>query len=72
MRRAHEALMVEKADTMNRLTQALEESQAHCHNLMSNNNGQESLKLQAELNLANRKKDELKKIVEDLKVWDLY
>ena len=68
MRRAHEALMVEKADIMNRLTQALDESQAQCHNLLSNNNGQEALKLQAELNLANRQKEDLEKIVEDLKV----
>lgn len=68
MRRAHEALMVDKADTMNRLTQALEESQTQCHNLMANNKGQESLKLQAELNLVHRQKEQLEKIIDDLKV----
>ena len=71
MRRAHESLMVEKADTVNRITQALEESQTQCHNLMANNSGQEALKLKAELNLANQQKEELQRIIEDLRVRNL-
>lgn len=66
VRRAHEALMVEKGDTMNRLSQALEESQARCRNLMANNNAQEAMQLQARVKMLTQEKDELQKTVQEL------
>ncbi|GAB1862967.1 Centrosomal protein of 152 kDa [Camponotus japonicus] len=65
-RRAHEALMVEKGDTMNRLAQALEESQAQCRNLMATNSAQQVMQLQAQVKMLTQEKEELHKIVQDL------
>ncbi|XP_072750863.1 uncharacterized protein [Anoplolepis gracilipes] len=65
-RRAHEALMVEKGDTMNRLAQALEESQAQCRNLMATNSAQQVMQLQAQVKMLTQEKEELHKIVQEL------
>ena len=58
--------MVDKGNTMNRLSKALEESQAQCRNLMTNNNAQESMQLQARVKMLTREKDELQKTVQEL------
>ncbi|KAL6436198.1 hypothetical protein ACFW04_005734 [Cataglyphis niger] len=65
-RRAHEALMVEKGDTMNRLAQALEESQAQCRNLMATNSAQQVMQLQAQVKMLTQEKEELHKTVQEL------
>ncbi|XP_029176103.1 centrosomal protein of 152 kDa-like [Nylanderia fulva] len=65
-RRAHEALMVEKGDTMNRLAQALEKSQAQCRNLMTTNSAQQVMQLQAQVKMLTQEKEELHKTVYDL------
>lgn len=67
-RRAHEALMVEKGDTMNRLAQALEESQAQCRNLMATNSAQQVMQLQTQVKILTQEKEELHKTVQDLQV----
>lgn len=67
-RRAHEALMVEKGDTMNRLAQALEESQTQCRNLMATNSAQQVMQLQAQVKMLTQEKEELHKTVQDLQV----
>ncbi|XP_017880531.1 centrosomal protein of 152 kDa isoform X2 [Ceratina calcarata] len=66
VRRAHETLMVEKGDTMNRLAQALEESQAQCRNLMATNNAQQVMQFQAQVKILTQEKDEMQKIIQDL------
>ncbi|XP_014479713.1 PREDICTED: centrosomal protein of 152 kDa-like isoform X2 [Dinoponera quadriceps] len=66
VRRAHETLMVEKGDTMNRLAQALEESQAQCRNLMATNSAQQVMQLQAQVKMLNQEKEELHKNVHEL------
>ncbi|XP_034189267.1 uncharacterized protein LOC117608360 isoform X1 [Osmia lignaria lignaria] len=66
VRRAHEALMVEKGDTMNRLAQALEESQAQCRNLMATNNAQQVMQLQAQIKVLIQEKEETQKIIQEL------
>ncbi|XP_043282129.1 centrosomal protein of 152 kDa isoform X2 [Venturia canescens] len=66
VRRAHETLMVEKADTVNRLSQALEDSQTQCRNLMASNQAQEMMQLQARVKILTREKEELQSSVHDL------
>ncbi|EZA57904.1 COP1-interactive protein 1 isoform X2 [Ooceraea biroi] len=66
VRRAHETLMVEKGDTMNRLAQALEESQTQCHNLMATNSAQQVMQLQAQVKMLTQEKEELHKNVQEL------
>ncbi|XP_012280408.1 golgin subfamily B member 1 [Orussus abietinus] len=66
VRRAHETLMVEKGDTMNRLAEALEKSQAQYRNLMASNNAQEIMQLQTQVKLATQEKEELLKTVQEL------
>ncbi|XP_012147643.1 uncharacterized protein LOC100883073 isoform X3 [Megachile rotundata] len=66
VRRAHETLMVEKGDTMNRLAQALEESQAQCRNLMATNNAQQVMQLQAQIKVLMQEKEETQKIIQEL------
>ncbi|KYN34657.1 hypothetical protein ALC56_11146 [Trachymyrmex septentrionalis] len=65
-RRAHEALMVEKGDTMNRLAQALQDSQTQCRNLMTTNNVQQVMQLQAQVKMLTQEKEDLHKNVQDL------
>ncbi|XP_018396585.1 PREDICTED: centrosomal protein of 152 kDa-like isoform X2 [Cyphomyrmex costatus] len=65
-RRAHEALMVEKGDTMNRLAQALQDSQTQCRNLMTTNNVQQVMQLQAHVKMLIQEKEDLHKNVQDL------
>ncbi|KAK0169784.1 hypothetical protein PV328_010425 [Microctonus aethiopoides] len=65
-RRTHEALLVEKGDTMNRLAQALEESQEQCRNLMASNNTHELTQLQSRIKLLNEDKDRLLATVQEL------
>lgn len=72
VRRAHETMMVEKGDTMNRLSRALEESQAQCRHLMATNNVQEVSRLQAQLRITMEEKEELSKTVQDLQVNIVY
>ena len=67
-RRAHEALMVEKGDTMNRLAQALQDSQTQCRNLMTTNNVQQVIQLQAQVKMLTQEKEDLHKNVQDLQV----
>ena len=67
-RRAHEALMVEKGDTMNRLAQALQDSQTQCRNLMTTNNVQQVMQLQAQVKMLTQEKEDLHKNVQDLQV----
>ncbi|OAD54502.1 hypothetical protein WN48_06691, partial [Eufriesea mexicana] len=66
VRRAHETLMVEKGDTMNRLAQALEESQAQCRNLMATNNAQQVMQFQAQVKILTQEKEEMQKMVQEL------
>ncbi|XP_046601870.1 centrosomal protein of 152 kDa-like isoform X1 [Neodiprion lecontei] len=66
VRRAHETLMVDKGDTMNRLSRALEESQAQCRHLMASHNVQEVTKLETQLRIVTEEKDELVKTVHEL------
>ncbi|XP_076176249.1 uncharacterized protein LOC143151220 isoform X2 [Ptiloglossa arizonensis] len=66
VRRAHEMLMVEKGDTMNRLAQALEESQAQCRNLMATNNAQQLMQLQAQNKILTQEKEEMQRVVQEL------
>ncbi|XP_076300857.1 uncharacterized protein LOC143219010 isoform X2 [Lasioglossum baleicum] len=66
VRRAYEMLMVEKGDTMNRLAQALEESQTQCRNLMATNNAQQLVQLQAQIQILTQEKEETQKTVQDL------
>ncbi|XP_053974384.1 centrosomal protein of 152 kDa-like isoform X2 [Hylaeus volcanicus] len=66
VRRAHEMLMVEKGDTMNRLAQALEESQAQCHNLMATNNAQHLMQLQTQIKILTQEKEEMQKVIQEL------
>lgn len=61
-------MMVEKGDTMNRLSRALEESQAQCRHLMASNNGQEINRLQTQLRIVTEEKEEIGKTVEELQV----
>ena len=68
VRRAHEALMVEKGDTMNRLAQALEESQAQCRNLMATNNAQQVMQLQAQIKVLSQEKEETQRMIQELQV----
>jgi len=68
VRRAYETLMVEKGDTMNRLAQALEESQAQCHNLMTTNSAQQVMQLQAQVKMLIQEKEELHKNAQELQV----
>lgn len=65
-RRAHEALMVEKGDTMNRLAQALQDSQTQCRNLMATNNAQQVMQLQAQVKILTQEKEALHKNVQEL------
>ncbi|XP_011863695.1 PREDICTED: centrosomal protein of 152 kDa-like isoform X2 [Vollenhovia emeryi] len=65
-RRAHESLMVEKGDTMNRLAQALQDSQTQCRNLMATNNAQQVMQLQAQVKMLTQEKDELHTNVHEL------
>ncbi|XP_011637731.1 centrosomal protein of 152 kDa-like isoform X1 [Pogonomyrmex barbatus] len=65
-RRAHEALMVEKGDTMNRLAQALQDSQTQCRNLMATNNAQQVMQLQAQVKMLIQEKEELHKNIQEL------
>lgn len=67
-RRAHEALMVEKGDTMNRLAQALQDSQTQCRDLMATNNAQQVMQLQLQAKMLTQERDELHKNVRDLQV----
>jgi len=67
-RRAHEALMVEKGDTMNRLAQALQDSQTQCRNLMATNNAQQVMQLQAQVKMLTQEKEDLHKNVQELQV----
>ncbi|CAG5093579.1 Similar to cep152: Centrosomal protein of 152 kDa (Xenopus laevis) [Cotesia congregata] len=67
VRRAHETLMVEKGDTMNRLSKALEESQVQCRNLMATNNAQEIMQLQNRVKILTEEKEEVLKTVQELK-----
>lgn len=60
--------MVEKGDTMNRLAQALEESQAQCRNLMATNSAQQVMQLQTQVKILTQEKEELHKTVQDLQV----
>ncbi|CAK9818693.1 Centrosomal protein of 152 kDa [Anthophora plagiata] len=66
VRRAHETLVVEKGDTMNRLAQALEESQAQCRNLMATNNAQQVMQLQAQIRIVTQEKEEMQKMIQEL------
>lgn len=68
LRRAHESLMVEKGDNVNRLAQALEESQTQCRNLMSTNSAQQVMQLQAQVKILSQEKEELHKNVQELQV----
>lgn len=68
LRRAHESLMVEKGDAMNRLAQALEESQAQCRNLMTNNNAQQIMQLQAQVKMLSQEKEDMHKTIQELQV----
>ncbi|XP_071862935.1 uncharacterized protein isoform X1 [Bombus fervidus] len=66
VRRANETLMVEKGDTMNRLAQALEESQAQCRNLMATNNAQQVMQLQAQIKVLTQEREEMQKMIQEL------
>ncbi|XP_063980474.1 centrosomal protein of 152 kDa [Diachasmimorpha longicaudata] len=66
VRRAHETLIVEKGDAMNRLAEALEISQTQCRNLMASNDAQENIQLQSKVNLLSQEKEELRKMIQDL------
>ncbi|XP_035726359.1 centromere-associated protein E-like [Vespa mandarinia] len=66
IRRAHEALILEKGDTTNRLAQALEKSQAQCRNLMATNNDQQILQLQAQIKILSQEKEDMLKNIQDL------
>ncbi|XP_032690124.1 putative leucine-rich repeat-containing protein DDB_G0290503 isoform X2 [Odontomachus brunneus] len=66
VRRAHETLMVEKGDNMNRLAQALEESQTQCRNLMATNSAQQVMQLQAQVKMLSQEKEELHKNINEL------
>lgn len=68
IRRAHEALILEKGDTTNRLAQALEKSQAQCRNLMAANNDQQILQLQAQIKILSQEKEDMLKNIQDLQV----
>lgn len=68
IRRAHEALILEKGDTTNRLAQALEKSQAQCRNLMATNNDQKILQLQAQIEILSQEKEDMLKNIQDLQV----
>ncbi|XP_020292386.1 putative leucine-rich repeat-containing protein DDB_G0290503 isoform X1 [Pseudomyrmex gracilis] len=65
-RRANEILIVQKGDTMNRLAQVLEESQAQCRNLMAQNDPQQVIQLQAQVKKLTQQKDELHRHVQEL------
>lgn len=69
IRRTNETLMVEKGDTMNRLAQALEESQAQCRNLMATNNAQQVMQLQAQIKVLMQEKEEMQKMIQELQVF---
>jgi len=60
--------MVEKGDSMNRLAQALKESQTQCHNLMTTNSAQQMMQLQAQVKMLMQEKEELHKNVQELQV----
>lgn len=60
--------MVEKGDTMNQLARALEESQAQCRKLMTMNNPQQVMQLQAHVKMLSQEKEELNKTVQELQV----
>lgn len=60
--------MVEKGDTMNRLAQALEESQAQCSNLMATNNAQQVMQLQAQIKVLSQEKEETQRMIQELQV----
>ncbi|KAL2738871.1 golgin subfamily A member 4-like isoform X1 [Vespula squamosa] len=66
VRRAHEALILEKSDTTNHLAQALEKSQAQCRNLMAANNDQQILQLQAQIKILSQEKEDMLKNIQDL------
>lgn len=68
VRRANETLMVEKGDTMNRLAQALEESQTQCRNLMATNNAQQVMQLQAQIKVLTQEREEMQKMIQELQV----
>lgn len=71
VRRANETLMVEKGDTMNRLAQALEESQAQCRNLMATNNAQQVMQLQTQIKVLTQEKEEMQKMIQELQVFNV-
>lgn len=60
--------MVEKGDTMNRLAQALEESQTQCRNLMATNNAQQVMQLQAQIKVLTQEREEMQKMIQELQV----
>lgn len=60
--------MVEKGDNMNRLAQALEESQAQCRNFMATNSAQQVMQLQAQVKMLSQEKEELHKNINELQV----
>lgn len=62
--------MVEKGHSMNRLAQALEESQAQCRSFMTTNNAQQVMQLQAQVKMLNQEKEELRKNVHELQVTE--
>ncbi|XP_011298306.1 golgin subfamily B member 1-like [Fopius arisanus] len=66
VRRAHETLVVEKGDNMNRLAEALELSQTQCRNLMASNNVQENIQLQSKVKLLSQEKEELQTMIQEL------
>ncbi|KAK2587256.1 hypothetical protein KPH14_002993 [Odynerus spinipes] len=66
IRRAHEALILEKGDTMNRLAQVLEKSQAQCRNLMATNSDQHVLQLQTQVKILSQEKEDMQKNIQEL------
>lgn len=70
-RRANEILTVQKGDTINRLAQVLEDSQAQCRNLMAQNDLQQVIQLQAQVKNLTQQKDELHRTVQELQVINL-
>ncbi|XP_034951220.1 putative leucine-rich repeat-containing protein DDB_G0290503 [Chelonus insularis] len=66
VRRAHEALIVEKGESMNQLAKALENSQNQCRDLMATNNAQEIMQLKNRVKILTQNNEELSQTIQEL------
>lgn len=67
LQRSREALLVEKADTINQLSKTIEDSQRQCQNLMANADAaNENIRLRAKITAQERQTQDMQKTIDNL------